>query len=207
VSLGIDHIVYGVPDLDAGVDDLERRLGVRAGAGGRHVGGGTHNALLGLGGATYLEVIALDPDRQPGAASAFGLDTLTAPKLVGWAARADALDDVVAHSRAAGFDPGDIAPLGRTRPDGVRLDWRLTRAPDGHPGFIVPFLIDWMQAQHPSETSPAGVELRGFHVVHPDPDRIRAALAALTVDVPVERGDAPGLVAELEGPAGRGTLA
>jgi hypothetical protein len=196
----IDHIVYGVPDLDEGVADLERRLGVRAGAGGRHIGNGTHNALMGLGGATYLKVIALDPtrERRPGPAS-FGLDHLTEPGLVGWAMRTDDIGSVVARSRAAGFDPGEIRPLSRTRPDGVRLDWRLTTAPPDHPGFVVPFLIDWMEAQHPSETSPAGATLVSFGVRHPDPDRIQAALSALGSDLHVERAGTPGLVAVIQG--------
>jgi hypothetical protein len=201
----IDHIVYGVPDLDQGVAELERRLGVRAGAGGRHAGNGTHNALMGLGGATYLEVIALDPtqERRPGPAS-FGLDRLAEPGLVGWAMRADDIERVVARSRAAGFDPGEIRPLSRTRPDGVRLDWRLTTAPPGHPGFVVPFLIDWMQAQHPSETSPAGASLVSFGVRHPDPDRIQAALDALGAAIRVERAGTHALVAVIRGP--RGTI-
>lgn len=199
----IDHIVYGVPDLDQGVADLQRRLGVRAAPGGRHVGAGTHNALLGLGGVSYLEIIALDPERGPDARPSFGLDTLTQPRLVGWAMRADDLDQVVARSRAARFDPGDVHPLSRARPDGVRLDWRLTRAPDDHPGFTVPFLIDWMEAQHPSQTSPQGVTLASFRIVHPQPARIQAALDALGAGVNVKPGPAPALVAVLDGPAGR----
>jgi hypothetical protein len=39
----IDHLVYGAPDLDNAIDDLELRFGVRAAAGGRHVGIGTYN--------------------------------------------------------------------------------------------------------------------------------------------------------------------
>lgn len=199
----IDHIVYGVPDLDEGVADLERRLGVRAGAGGRHAGNGTHNALMGLGGATYLEVIALDPsqERRRGPA-AFGLDHLAEPGLVGWAMRTDDIEGVVARSRAGGFDPGEIRPLSRTRPDGVRLDWRLTTAPPDHPGFVVPFLIDWMEAQHPSETSPPGATLVWFGVRHPDPDRIQSALNALGADLRVDRADTAGLVAVIRGAHG-----
>jgi hypothetical protein len=41
----IDHLVYAVPSLPAGIADVAERFGVRARAGGKHVGLGTHNAL------------------------------------------------------------------------------------------------------------------------------------------------------------------
>ena len=52
-SVPIDHLVFAAPDLDRAVDDLAARFGVRASAGGKHTGRGTHNALLSLGPATY----------------------------------------------------------------------------------------------------------------------------------------------------------
>ena len=54
----IDHLVYAAPGLAAAVADVEERLGVRARAGGRHIGLGTHNALLALGPRTYLAAAA-----------------------------------------------------------------------------------------------------------------------------------------------------
>jgi len=57
----IDHLMWVVPDLGAGVDDLERRAGARATLGGSHPSMGTANAILGLGAGVYLEVLGPDP--------------------------------------------------------------------------------------------------------------------------------------------------
>lgn len=198
----VDHIVYAVPDLDQGVADVERRLGVRATPGGRHESTGSHNALLGLGGATYLEIIAPDPTNpNPPRPRPFNLHRDGRPRLAGWATRSGAIEDTVARARAGGYDPGPIQDLSRRRPDGVLLEWRLTRSEvDGE--FVLPFVIDWGATQHPSATSPQGAVLRRLAIEHPEPDRIERALAALGVEVGVRRAPTPALVATIETPGG-----
>ena len=61
----IDHLVYATPDLDLGIDTIERLLGVRATPGGQHLGAGTRNALVALGPGTYLEIVGPDPANSP----------------------------------------------------------------------------------------------------------------------------------------------
>lgn len=103
----LDHLIYGVPVLADGVNQFESCFGVRAQPGGKHQGLGTHNALLGLGQSTYLEIIAPDPDQPvPAMPRPFGLDSLAGPRLVGWAIRCDDIDARVARARAQGYDPG-----------------------------------------------------------------------------------------------------
>jgi Glyoxalase-like domain len=207
VSVPVDHIVYGVDDLASAVDQLAGRLGVRPVAGGRHVGRGTHNALLGLGGGAYLEVIALDPEQpRPEAPLPFGLDRLRLPRLVGWASRSADIEGDRARARERGHDPGEVRPMSRRRPDGVLLEWRLTRDAPDPDRLVVPFLIDWGRSPHPSESAPAGVRLVELRAEHPDPAAARAQLDALGLALPVGEGPEQALVATLDTPEGRVVL-
>src|SRR5271156_6246426 len=81
----LDHILLGCSNLDSGIAFVEKNTGVRAAFGGVHPGRGTRNALLSLGEKHYLEIIAPDPE-QPNAPDHYGLQKLTEPRLVAWAA-------------------------------------------------------------------------------------------------------------------------
>jgi catechol 2,3-dioxygenase-like lactoylglutathione lyase family enzyme len=200
----IDHLVFAAPDLNAAVDWLAGRLGLRAAAGGRHPGLGTRNALLGLGGGTYLEIIGVDADGPgpPDGPRPFGLDRIGEARLATWAAGVDDIHGRVAAARAAGYDPGPVGPMSRRLPDGGELHWRLT-PPGADAVELVPFLIQWGDgAPHPSTTAPAGCRLASFAGAHPDPDAITAALGALGVGLAVSYAAAPELVAVIDGPGG-----
>ena len=93
----IDHLVYAAPSLPAAIADVAERFGVRAQAGGKHIGLGTHNALLALGPRTYLEIIAPDPEQpEPSMPRPFGVDGVTGGRLAGWALACDDIDAAVA---------------------------------------------------------------------------------------------------------------
>ncbi|ONI79598.1 hypothetical protein ALI144C_27495 [Actinosynnema sp. ALI-1.44] len=186
----IDHLVYAVPDLaelgDLGIDLTE---------GGRHVGRGTRNLLANLGGGAYFEVIGPDRDQpEPGVPRPFGIDELTEPKLVTWAARVEDIDDVVERAKARGYDPGPVAAMSRKRADGVLLEWRHTPMVPSP----LPFLVDWGTTPHPADSLPTGAELVSFRI---QGDGLDAALKALDIDVAVEAGP-PGLTATIRTPKG-----
>lgn len=202
----LDHLVYAAPDLDAAVAELAERFGVRAAPGGRHRGLGTHNALLALGEGAYLEVIAPDlSDPAPAGPRPFGLDTLDEPRLVTWAVKAQDIDGRVERARAAGYDPGNVLSLSRDLPDGGRLAWRLTFAPLAGDG-LVPFLIDWGSSPHPADSAPRGCSLLSLRGEHPEPEMVQPPLRALEVELTVENGPAPALIATLQTPKGRAEL-
>ena len=203
-TMRLDHVVYAAPDLEAAVDELERRLGVRASAGGKHAGLGTHNALLALSDEAYLEVIGPDPEQpQPARPRPFGIDSLTAGRVVTWAARAQDLDAVVASAKRAGYDAGMVLPLSRRTPAGELLEWRLTLRAEPAGDGLVPFLIDWGTSPHPARTAAPGCKLAGFFGEYPEPERVRADLEALGASLRVEQAAQAALVVALDTPAGR----
>ncbi len=82
----LDHLVYAVPDLAAGVAAMTALLGVAPSPGGPHPGLGTRNFLVSLGESCYLEIIGPDPEQpQPSRPRPFGLDRLAGGRLVSWA--------------------------------------------------------------------------------------------------------------------------
>jgi hypothetical protein len=199
----IDHLIYGVPELAAGIAALEGMLGVRAAMGGKHVGLGTHNALLSLGEGAYLEIIAPDPEQtSPSQPLPWGLAGLHQARLLTWAVKARDIDAQAAQAKAAGVDSGPVLRMSRERPDGVRLEWALTYSPQAVGGGLVPFLIAWEPGPHPSETSPGRCRLVSLRGEHPEPERIAGMLAAVGVEMSVGHGERPALVATVEGPRG-----
>lgn len=212
----VDHLVYAAPELEKGIDRAERLLGVRAAPGGRHPAWGTRNALLALGEAAYLEIIAPDPELPaPDGPRPFRVDEVEEPRLVTWAAKAEEPERAAARLAAADLEVaggagkgsesvhlGPVAEGSRRRPDGSELSWRLTDPAAARAGGVVPFLIRWGDAPHPAADAPAGCALRELCAHHPDPDRVREALVLLELDLPVEPGPEPSLLARIAAPRG-----
>jgi len=203
----IDHLVYASPDLDDGVQRIERLTGARAVAGGVHDGLGTHNALLGFDSATYFEIIGIDPDQpEPEWGRPFGLVADAAPQLVAYAAHPvdrESLEDVVATMAGLGFDPGDVVSMSRRTPEGQELNWRLTLPgdPASSGDGALPFVIDWGRTPSPAASLPSMGSLDSLRVQHPD-DRVRRAVGSLGLGVDAVDGPV-GLSAVVRTPAGR----
>ncbi|KOU71815.1 hypothetical protein ADK57_10570 [Streptomyces sp. MMG1533] len=185
----LDHLVLATPDLAATVADFARRTGVTPALGGAHVGLGTRNHLVSLGGTRYLEIIGPDPDQHAyDGPRPFDADQLAGPRTVTWAISPPDLDAAVAAARAKGYNPGSIRPMSRRRPDGTLLEWRLTDGDTAHPSGLVPFLIDWGSSLHPSASGLPTTPLLELSASTPDPDEIRPLLAALDTSLPLTAG-------------------
>ena len=209
-ALEIDHLVVAAATLAQGCDYIESGLGVRPQPGGKHATMGTHNAVLGLGPKTYLEVIAVDPDAPaPPRPRWFDLDEVRmkaslaeGPRLVHFAVRTRDIAGAVANAR---HDPGRIHEVARGD-----LRWKITIPDDGHlPGAgLIPTLIEW-ESEHPATRLPASaLRIAALAGEHPDPAPVRAALAALGLSdtLKVTFGRYPRLAAMVRTPRGLVTL-
>lgn len=211
LQMEFDHLVVAADTLERGIDHVERCLGVRCAAGGRHPKLGTHNALLGLGQDRYIEVIAIDPAAEtPTMPRWFGLDDpgvqaalAERPRLLTWVARGPDLDAAVA---ACIHDPGRPRPMQRDD-----LHWRIAFPDDGAliEEGLVPPLIEWGHGvHHPARRLPdVGLHLRALHGVHPDPNRVQERLAPLSLNDALAleaggAGEAARLQAEIDTPGG-----
>ena len=199
----VDHLVYATPDLDLGVDRIERLLGIRATPGGQHPGAGTRNALIALGPDVYLEIVGPDREQpEPAQPRWFRIDELDAPKLVTWAAKSNDIARTSNAARQSGIQLGDAVVGSRRRADGVLLAWRYTDPRTSVANGIIPFFIDWGTTPHPSGSAAQGTSLQSLRAKHPDPEPVRKIARQLGLDLPIDHGSEPGLIATIISPRG-----
>ncbi|HEY0821594.1 MAG TPA: VOC family protein [Rhizobacter sp.] len=202
----IDHITVTAPSLEAGSDLVHACLGLRPQAGGMHPRMGTHNLLLRLGDAMFLEVIAVDPQAAaPARPRWFELDRMASddlPRLACWVARTDKLQTALDASHEA---LGLVEPMTRGA-----LSWLISIPPDGSLPLsgAAPVLIEWQTSAHPAASLPAvGCRLTALELFHPEPARLEALLDRLEVREPgvalsVHGADTAAIVAHIDTPNG-----
>lgn len=195
----IDHIVIGVAELASAIDDFERQTGVRPEIGGEHPGRGTHNALVSLGGSTYLELIAAIPGAD--APDYEALRYLPKPIPILWAVGVEDVAAATSRLQTAGFTATAPEPGSRKTPAGALLEWEtfgLESRIDA-----APFFIHWLAGTpHPSTTSPTGCKLARFEITLPDPTSLERLRQALDLDVSLRPGEQTALAVTLSCPKG-----
>ncbi len=188
----LDHIIFASWDVDDGIAHIAELTGVTPALGGPHIGLGTHNALMSLGGDVYFEIIGRDPN-QPDATGPFpfGLTESSPSGLAGYAAHpspGQTIEEVADSLRAANLDPGPVRSMSRRKPDGEELSWSLTRStPASTLGGGLPFLIEWGGPNPAGSTTP-GCTLVELQVSHPDPAAVQGGLSAIGVEVTLNEG-------------------
>ena len=203
----VDHLVYASADLERGIAEIEQRLGIRASRGGQHPNWGTRNALVALGPSSYLEIIAPDPDYSPPVEGRpFGLEAVGSSRLVGWAAKGSGLTNFRDAAAQRGVELGRVVSGSRKQADGTVLMWKLTDLRCVIADGIVPFFIDWGTTPHPALLASRGATLVSLVAKHPDADRVRQVLRIVGVDLPIDAGRAPALIAQIDCPNGQVVL-
>nr|WP_240188482.1 VOC family protein [Nakamurella flavida] len=207
VAVELDHLVLATPTLSATVEDFHARTGVRPSPGGRHLGVGTRNYLVGLGAGHYLEIVGPDEERatdRPGVMP-FGIDDLVAPRLATWSVRQADLDLATRAALSAGADLGPVRSMTRRANDGSVVQWRVAYPVPAPFDGVVPFVIDWGTSLHPASTELPEVSLVEVRGSHPQAAAVRRVLDALGVGLRLNQGPA-GLEADLQTPRGLVTL-
>jgi glyoxalase-like protein len=206
----LDHITVAAHTLAQGLTHLRGVLGIDLPYGGAHPRMATHNHLLRLGDALFLELIAIDPAApKPDRPRWFQLDDPVlqaelqiAPRLVTWVVRTRHIAETFLACRRP---LGAIEPMQRGE-----LRWLITIPNDGAlpDGGMMPTVIQWPAGAHPASRMPdLGCTLERLEAVHPDPDAYRADLASIGADRHVRLRAAspetrPHLIAHLRTPGG-----
>ena len=210
MSTAIDHLVIAAETLAQGADYINKVLGVEIPFGGVHPKMGTHNLLMKLGDAVFLEVIAINPDAEtPAHPRWFGLDDAhvrnslkDGPVLLTWVANTN---DIKSQMNKARFDFGQPEPISRGS-----LNWHFGLPEDGRllAGGMLPYLIEWQTARHPAENmQDLGCKLERLTLYHPYATWLESILKSIdfagrvTVELLAENAT-PYMVAWIETPGG-----
>jgi len=195
----IDHLILGVANLDDGIEQFERRTGVRPACGGKHPTG-THNALVSLGDGIYLEIVALQPGAVPPPEFA-ALSFLKELTPVGWAVASTDLEALRNELAAADLPVTEPDAGSRATPSGSTLRWQTFRLQTGF--REAPFFIVWSaDSPHPSATNPSGCTLSALTIASPMGEVLERLCTALELPVTVTRAASPAVTLDLGSPKG-----
>ncbi len=200
----IDHLVYCVPELEKACSYLAQVLGVEPSMGGRHLTKGTKNAVLNLGNACYLEVLALDQDNEERNGPRWmGIDLISSPRVTRWSLKSQTLfsDSEVLKS----YNPrmGEIDGGSRELGGGGILEWQMT-LPLAEPIIdLVPFVTQWpVTSIHPTERMENICSLEYIRFTHPEPKAIQEVFNQLEIENRLLKGAEPEIRIGIRGPKG-----
>lgn len=199
----VDHLVYAVPDLEKAMADIEKKFGVAPVMGGRHRSQGTHNALIHLGGKSYLEIIAPDPSNDTFSGERWmGLDLITEPTITRWAVKSNDLNRDRKYLRTVDPNLAELKGGKRKKPDGTVLKWKATITYPDPKVEILPFVIDWKGEDHPTNDLPQICKLKKLQATAPMPYMVETAISSLNIDMKIGVTDEPSITAWIETPNG-----
>jgi Glyoxalase-like domain len=138
-DMRIDHVVYGVQDLEVTAARMKEEFGLGSVPGGHHPGWGTGNRIIPLG-PSYIELLAVF-DRPDAERSELGRSLLEAvaegDRFLAWCVATDDVEDVATRLELP------VATGTRERPDGTALRWRSAGLDRALAEPSLPFFITW----------------------------------------------------------------
>jgi hypothetical protein len=139
----IDHVTIAGSDLKQMQAELAS-VGIPSVYGGAHSNHATEMALVSFPDGSYLELMGIQPHAEAAAVAghvwAKFLQENAGP--CAWAMRDKNLAAEVSRLKAAGVAVSAPVASGRTRPDGVRLEWETSDVGGETRGTFFPFLIE-----------------------------------------------------------------
>jgi hypothetical protein len=139
----IDHVTIA----GSGIQQMQAKLssvGIASVYGGPHTNHATEMALVSFPDGSYLELMGIQPHAEAAAVAAHAwakfLQENAGP--CAWAMREKNLGAEAIRLKAAGVAVSAPVEGGRTRPDGVRLEWATSDVGAETRGTFFPFLIE-----------------------------------------------------------------
>lgn len=203
-----DHLLWVVQDLAAGVEEFADLTGVQPRIGGHHPWTGTRNALVALGGVTYIEIVAPDLEQDLEGTIGGALTGLEESGLWTFAHSHRDLDELVATAAAAGYSTAGPRRWNRRGRDGSFMEWAVGFAGESEFGPAAPFYVDWENLVHPTTVMRPGVTLHSLTALGPDPEAMSLFYDTVGIEVAVAASSngGHGVTAEIDTPNGIVTL-
>ena len=141
--IAIDHVTIAGRNLDALRKAFAAETRIAPEYGGPHSNHATEMAIVSFPDGSYLELMGIQANPDPKAVDEHvwskALRNNAGP--CAFAIRTPDVNAETARLKAAGVPVGPAERSGRTRPDGVRLDWETATVGPGARGSLFPFLI------------------------------------------------------------------
>jgi hypothetical protein len=137
----IDHVTVAGSNIVAMREAFTAATTLPTEYGGKHANHATEMALTSFPDGSYLEFMAIQPQADAAANHVWSKFLSSNAGPCAFALRVPDLSAEVAQLRSAGMSVKSPEPSGRTRPDGVRLQWETTDIGSGRRGGLFPFLI------------------------------------------------------------------
>jgi chemotaxis protein histidine kinase CheA len=186
----LDHIVLAAPDLDEAIKEFETKTGLAPVVAGTIKGLGIRCARVSFSDATYLEIIAPDPNGPGPIGELIKKMKLTDAVPFHYAIRTSKAEELKDEVGKFGYTPDHITMFGAKK-DGTPKKWEMLYLYGHKLGGICPFFINWSNSDHPCATLPVIGNLKKFTIRAPSDDPIHKLFEHIDVEgVNIESGSA-----------------